>query len=200
MTNITTIDFDIMMAPSIQMYNNMTDIPWENRRNISPHFNLLTLDGVHYQKITSYILGLTKALKAEQIVIIENHEQILDVIPTDDRIALTNIDHHHDIEYDSDTDDKITSGNWVKQLYLRNQCQSYFWIRNGNSSMPVEKNEHYLTSHIDLREYDLNKLMPPDVLVLCLSQPWVPPEYQPLFFTWLDMLNRIYDTHFDFRK
>lgn len=36
------------MAPSIQMYNNMANLSWDERKNISPHFNLLTIDGLHY--------------------------------------------------------------------------------------------------------------------------------------------------------
>ena len=186
------------MAPSIQMYNNMANLSWDERKNISPHFNLLTIDGLHYQHLTKYILSLTQVLKKEQIIIIQNHEQVLDLISTDEQIVLTNIDHHHDIEYEHDTDNNITCGNWVKQLYLRNQCQSYFWIHNGNSILPPKTNEHYITSHIDLRDYDLATLMPPDMLILCLSAPWIPPEYQCLFLAWLDILNCIYDTHFDF--
>jgi hypothetical protein len=32
---------------------------------------------------------------------------------------------------------------------------------------------------------------------IVLSPPWTPPEYQYLFYCWMDMLNHIYNTHFD---
>lgn len=35
-----------------------------------------------------------------------------------------------------------------------------------------------------------------DIIIICLSPPWVPPKYRPLFYCWIDMLNRIYDTTF----
>lgn len=35
-----------------------------------------------------------------------------------------------------------------------------------------------------------------DIIIICLSPPWVPPKYRPLFNCWMDMLNRIYNTTF----
>lgn len=73
MKNIVTIDFDIIMAPCINLYNDLVPrISW-NDFKVFPQMQLLTADLNHYQKLTNWILKISKKLSPTDIVVIEDH-------------------------------------------------------------------------------------------------------------------------------
>lgn len=128
MLNIVSIDFDIIMAPSIQLYNNMVgDNKWEEEFSNIPQLALSQADLKHYQTITQWLLRNATKMDVENIHFIFDHHHILNFIPKDEKeIIITNIDHHHDICYtekDSNekiSDERVNCGNWVKKLYDEN--------------------------------------------------------------------------------
>ena len=50
--------------------------------------------------------------------------------------------------------------------------------------------------HIVLQPDKELSIQSPDILFICLSEPWTPPEVRPLFFTWMDLYNNYFNTHF----
>lgn len=199
MKNILTIDFDIIMEPAIQLYNNCAPSHgWEELTNTNSYGNILIGNYQTYQALTNFILNLTRTLKKEQIYFIYDHHDIIRFLDKNEQYIVTNIDHHHDRGYPSkehpEALNELNCGNWVN--FVPN-LQHYLWIKNPNS---IERSPEENDNAINFFDYHLDNLMPPDQLFICFSIPWVPPCNQPLFYTWMDMLNRIYDTHFDFEQ
>lgn len=202
MKNIVTIDFDIIMAPCIDLYNNLVpNYSWENLLNFE-QMRLLTADLIHYQKLTQWLVAIIKKLNKEDIVFIEDHGQILKYLSTDEKLNIYNIDHHHDCGYDKDENKtinelKLHCGNWG--LFLENMgiINNFYWINNDSSfSPPIDKQKvKYL--EYKLSNFNLFNLPTPDKLIICLSEPWVPPMFRTLFYTWLDILNEHYNTRFE---
>ncbi|MGF6375099.1 hypothetical protein M2140_000133 [Clostridiales Family XIII bacterium PM5-7] len=196
MQKILTIDFDVVMAPSIDTYNNL--IPgakWEEL-NKMPMMKNLQADYIHYQRLTKLVLSLSKQMPREDIFFIENHGKIVDLVEHGDDIGLINIDHHHDIKYPKNKvpEGICTCGNWVSELLTNSRSVGHLWINNPTSKMPDEDvSGNYIFEHALLEDYDLQKIGVPDKMFLCLSEPWIPPQYRPLFFLWVDMLSVEFD-------
>ena len=187
--NIVTIDFDIIMAPSIAFYSHMastTDV-----FNI-PFTQAFPADFIHYQRLTKWLLSQIKNLSANDIIFISSHGQILDYINSQD--VIINIDHHHDLGYPTDTkQNQIHCGNWAGYLLENNLISDYIWIKNENSN----QNKLYENDikQYNFSNYDLDKLVA-DKIICCLSPEWVPPQYRVLFFIWMDMLNEYYGVNY----
>ena len=198
MKKIVTIDFDIIMAPSINLYNNIVPAnDWETLKE-NPYFQLLKIDTIHYQKIFNYVIYCTQYLPKENIHFIEDHSQAVNYIT--EKCDLINVDHHHDIGYGEDLEkqEKPTCANWVYYLNEQNLINTYTWINNDNSEeIPPDKDVKMLMSICNFNNFDLNSLEVPDELVICLSEPWTPPYIRPLFYTIIDICNQYYNTHFD---
>lgn len=56
MKTVVSIDFDIIMAPTIEAYNSYADKPWEAKINDSPILNYLICDTSHYVKLTNFLM------------------------------------------------------------------------------------------------------------------------------------------------
>lgn len=198
MKQIVSIDFDIIMAPSIFLYNDKVPaLSWDDLLK-DPYMELLTIDSEHYSRIFKYIIHCSQFLSKEQIHFIEDHGQAVRYItePCD----LINIDHHHDLGYEDlnsqkDSTEFPTCANWVRYLQQQSFVHNYMWINNANSmskeSMP------FWTTTKDFRDVSIEDLPIPDELIICLSEPWVPYTYRPLFYTLMDYCNDKYNTHFE---
>lgn len=200
MKNIVTIDFDIIMAPSISLYNTMVPgMSWEKLYQI-PQLQLAQADYSHYQKLTNFILNCVQNLNKNQIFFIQSHDSIIKILNKEETYSIVNIDHHHDLGYAKEAQDQsVTCANWAKWLKEKGICERFFWIKNENSEDPIsEEGKKLLDSCADFQTYNLSNLTPPDKLIICLSPQWIPPTVRPLFFLWMDILNIKYNTHFDF--
>lgn len=196
---VLTIDFDIIMQPSIETYNSILgDGDWEELRIAIPFCDWLPNSNSIYAKLTGFLLNISNFLNQNQIFFITSHEQIINYIDKNKEQYLVNIDHHHDIGYDHD-DLGLNSGNWVK--YIPN-LKSYMWINNKNSREIFEKEQKLIPKLqiADIMNYNIMNLQNPDKLIICLSPQWIPPHVRSLFFIWMDMFNRIYKTHFEIEK
>lgn len=194
---ILTIDFDIIMAPSIELYNDkVPKISWEELLN-DPYYQLLTTDNIHYFRLTQFLLSLIKQIKKEDIIIIEDHKHVFDYVK--EKSTIINIDHHHDLGYkDNHPKPELNCGNWAAELGKNNLLKKYIWIHNRNSLMP-EENKEFLTYDICLEDVKNLSMRGKNIdkLILCLSEPWVPPYVRPLFFSWIELLDFYYNTKFE---
>ena len=199
MKTLVTIDFDIIMAPVINFYNNM--VPGQSWDELykTPQMACLHADFQHYQKLINYLIRVFDNIPLSSVHFIENHSQVLKYIMPLQQYNIINIDHHHDIYYEEKNKEKPNCGNWVYQIAQRNQLNSYTWYGNKNSNhMPEEQEQKYLTNFYVMDDIEYTDWpMKPDELVICLSEPWVPPHLRDLYFTIIDIANYKYNTHFD---
>lgn len=145
MKTILTIDFDIIMAPSIMIYNDL--VPKNNIDNLkqkSALYDCCKIDAIHYVRLTRLLLNLMNKIPKEKIHFIHDHDTVTKYVDTPVRIF--NIDHHHDfsygIELDKDHLEKLGCANWVRWLYEKNMLNNYVWINNDNSNLPEKYLEH----------------------------------------------------------
>lgn len=207
--NITTIDFDIIMEPSINFYNNKISEK-ESLESILKEYPFLEesfpADFFRYDYLTRYIIQA--ANKKIPIYFINSHKSLLKILKdkySNENIHITNIDHHHDIGYDIDNWllplKELTCGNWVKYGIDKKLFHSYSWIHNENSSSPDKIAEKkYLKESQLFKDSDLTTLAKEtDCLIICASYEWVPPKYHPLFMIWQSICEEINekDTYVD---
>jgi hypothetical protein len=197
MKHILSIDFDIIMEPSIEFYNHMTRVSWEVRGQGNNYVNILTANYDTYYVLTHYILRLAEKLKPEQFHFIYDHHHLPQLIDPNESYVVTNIDHHHDKGYPQDGFPEISGqplncGNWIN--FVPN-LKRFLWIKNPNSDTNFQGE---MVDGINLADFNLDNLMLPDEVYICFSIPWVPPTQHPLFFLWMDLLNKHYNTHYNF--
>lgn len=191
--NIVSIDFDIIMKPSIECYNNIM----MDREAYDPMLlNNFHADLTIYKKLTEWLIETIQLLPAENIIFIDSHEQIIKHIPMNEQIYLINIDHHHDMGYrpednSVEKDKNLHCGNWAKYLLKEKLINEYIWICNENSQKNFihNINFHYIS------EYNLNNLKA-NKIIICLSSPWIPNQFRPLFYTWMSIIATIKNTNY----
>lgn len=118
--NVLSIDFDIIMAPSINLYNNMVPgTNWDDLLKSLPNLTTTPADLNIYSRLLRYLLRTID--KTSSIFIGYSHSFIQDYLKNDNDLTITNIDHHHDIFYDiKDKDKKLEECNcadWVKYFH-----------------------------------------------------------------------------------
>ena len=202
MKNILTIDFDTVLAPCIELYNHMVpSISWENLMTNFSQRKLFHADLYLYRYLTDKLLFLLEKMNKEDIVVIEDHGQIIKYLDLNEKMNIYNIDHHHDCGYPDSQgeveEDVINCGNWGLMLSKMKILNNFYWIRNHNSSIPNKDIRKVDFIDIDLSEFNFVNMPTPDKSVLSLSEPWIPPYIRPLFFTWLDIANKYYNTKFE---
>ena len=97
--NVLSIDFDIIMAPVIEYYNNMVPKKdWEQIQNENPGMITPKADLHHFNFI---IQLLEKHLNnIDNLYIAFNHKKIIDFLENEESFSIINIDHHHDLGYE----------------------------------------------------------------------------------------------------
>ena len=194
--DVLSIDFDIIMAPTIEFYNNMVGKGWKKLQFNNPGLITAKASFCNYNLILHL---LEKIINYNtQIYVAYNHKTIVDFLKDDINITVYNIDHHHDLGYGGDKEnalENLSCGNWAKYLFDNNQMNKYIWLKNESSNM-------FSTEYIKPEEYDCEVKtfiefiqtnffdMNFDKIFLCLSPEWVPPYYRTLFFGLLDLINQ----------
>lgn len=204
MNKVVTIDFDIIMSPSIFLYNDeVPGVHWDTLLN-NPYKNemrLLRMNATYYQKIFNFLIECSKILPADKIHFVEDHSQAVEFIT--EKSDVYNIDYHHDLGYPDNKgnlrlDDCPNCANWVYYLNQKELLNSYTWIKDDDRwENPIDKNTIEYEVY-DFIEYDMTQLLPINDLVIVLSEPWVPPYYRDLYFTLMDYCNSYYYKHFDY--
>ena len=101
--NILSIDFDIIMAPDINLYNNLVSPSEDGMRNITklaedhPLLQGCRADLGHYQRIVEILMNVIYGMGVEDIRISYSHEDIKNVLNDLSNVTVYNIDHHHDL-------------------------------------------------------------------------------------------------------
>lgn len=205
MSAILTIDFDIIMSPSIQLYNDLIG-DQKSVNKIIKQYPLLeytmTADFFIYEAITRELVKLFKRLPAEKVYFIKEHQTLLQLVKDIDKFQLFNVDHHHDIGYNkTKAATKIIKpecGNWVKYLGDKGKLNEYIWICNDNSDMPAsDLHKIYLTEPINVKEFNFDSVQDIDKLIICNSPQWIPANIQALFMAWLGIAEEFYDKSFN---
>lgn len=123
--NIVTIDFDIIMEPSIELYNELINEndPISKKINLCSTNIYLPANLIIYEKLTNFILKCIR--NKVPIQFIQKHDEVYtksqNDIQTNELITLYNIDHHHDITYHDDDFNhdnfSLNLGNWVLAMW-----------------------------------------------------------------------------------
>ena len=186
--NVVSIDFDIIMAPSIEFYNHMSGNPELFDNYLTEIF---PADLIHYQRLTKWLISQIKNLQENNIIFISSHDSLINYVSVEDTVI--NIDHHHDLGYPDPTNNapKIHCGNWAQYLLENNLIKDYIWIKNENSN-PIKEFKGNIKEY-NFKTYQLNNLYA-DKIIICLSPEWIPKQYRPLFFSWIDILNEYFNT------
>lgn len=195
MKNLITVDFDIIMGPSIELYNGFVN-EFFSIQEFSEKNNYLTFfcnaDLDVYAKLTFYLYKLFENTSEEHIHFIYNHEDVYFYLEENEQYNVFNIDHHHDCGYPDQITD-LYCGNWVQKMDEENKLNSYLWIANySSSSLPNEKFDKQL-----FYNFDLYTLPNPDELIICASFSWVPTQFHQLFYMWLDFYNLYFSKNND---
>lgn len=203
MKQLVTIDFDVIMAPSIEWYNRMApELDWDTlARDRDPFIQNFNADLTHYSRLTQWLLYQAHRLPKEKIVFIQGHDRLINYVDMNEKYEIINIDHHHDLGYDRpgyvENYETVGCANWGGILYKKQIVDNFTWLHNTNSDIKSIKPQYSAAKRELLAEYDLSQLKP-DIIIVCFSPEWIPPNYRSLFYLWMDMLNIIYNTHYDF--
>ena len=213
--NIVTIDFDIIMHRSLNLYNDLVDddvtIQSILNANLESHF-IPNPDLQLYNYLTQFVIKCAEKLPKENIIFIDDHDEITyyftsGKIKYEEDFNIFNIDFHHDVSYDEkDIDNKIEEvdcGNWVKYIAERYpKFKQYIWIKAKEAeAFNKERFSETLSGILvskkiieqDIQKYNLDALLKStDVLFLCKSIPWVPEEEIALYDTWKDIVDFLY--------
>ena len=188
MKHILTIDFDIVMKDSVFMYNNYSDMKWEERFKKAPMLTMLPMDGKIFYSLTKYLIYLFPKVPKEKIHFIYDHHQVVSFLSQHERYNIVNIDHHHDWYEGVNLD----CGNWVKYIFETGGLYSYTWIKNTTSILPDNTHFHCL----NIEDCDLSSYSEFDEIFLVLSPDFVPLNYHHMFFIWMDIASLIHQTKY----
>ena len=207
--NVLSIDFDIIMAPDINLYNSKVGHHGETIDKLIEVFPLLgdiRADFRHYQILLNYILEATKHIHVEDIRISQTHEDIKNVLAYCQDATVYNIDHHHDLGYgnnppkDENGETPCTCANWGEIFLEKGNISHLVWLKNTNSEYELEGNLDRFGDKLEIKDLytvSLKDLPQMDKIFICLSPEWVPSTYHPLFYTILDLINAQKNCHLE---
>lgn len=179
---VLSIDFDIIMSPCINLYNDMAGEGENSQVNWEKIFYSRDLEKfLCYDSNT--LTNLFKLLKEQKckFEFIESHADIVPFIT--EKCDLVNIDFHHDIWYNKEStehyaEDKWSCANWVGYLGYKDLLNTYYWIKAGNSQQFVgEFNVPWEKDNVDKIPF----LGSFDKVIICFSPNWVPYKYRHLY-------------------
>ena len=172
--NVLSIDIDYAYSPSIASYDDYIE---GSRVTLAEQKRILSAVGAPQPEVNQAKLDLIRAVvlqkvaKKTPVYIIENHNEILSVLPKDKELNIYNFDHHHDVFYPGWHElEALDEGNWVCHLG-KHLVTSFYWLRNDDSegrtdniSLNFAWNEVYLP--------DIEALPNFDMVVGCVSPHW----------------------------
>lgn len=197
--NLITIDFDIIMEPSIELYNSIINDKFgiKDLAEINPLMRYCNANLNTYSFLTTYLFNVFGLINKNNIHFIYNHHQVYKYLDDNYKYNVYNIDHHHDYGYHKEEEtssNPLYCGNWVLKMEEDNFLNNYTWIANYTSS-PFPSNDQL--KKVILEQFDFSSLPIPDLLIICLSKEWVPEQFIPLFHLWLNCYNLYFNTEED---
>ena len=214
---VLSIDLDYIMAPSIEIYNNLIyDYnPSTRWRNI---FDQTALRDSHIFIDQGNLLfcfdTFLKSLvqSCDSVSFGYEHDSILFDIKDFSDMHLINIDHHDDVfcaDYARDFDyetalkkeyfeicnaNRVHDGNWVAWLSSQKKLKSYTWIGNKNSSSKSRNffNKKIVPNYINLERenctFDDYKF---DHIYVCLSPQYIPKNHWHYFSMFINLYEQL---------
>ena len=174
MFNVLSIDIDYAYSPSIAGYDDYIE---GSRLSLDEQKRLLSEIGAPQPQVNQAKLDVIRNIvsncvaKNTPLHIIENHHDILPLLPEDVPLCIYNFDHHHDVFYPGWHEQAVLDeGNWVSHLQNYN-VRHFYWIRNEDSEGRLDSvkldftwTEVYLPAIKDFTKFDL--------VVGCISPHW----------------------------
>lgn len=194
---VLSIDFDYIMAPCIQEYNNVINVSQIERIQTFKQFPNVkfTYDEDKLKWLNSLVDQLDPG--RTKCYIINDHSELVTALTNEYNLnnyappyEIVNIDHHHDLGYRF-AFGECNCANWAQYLINIGILNKYIWIRNNNSDM-VMPEEHTICNSIIIEpllqeEFEFNP-KDYDIFILCISYPWIPPQFDNQI---LGMMNRV---------
>ena len=197
MNTVLTIDFDIVMADEIELYNDKitSQNTVDDLANIYPCLKNLKINMEIYLKLTKWLINYLKEHGNANIHFITSHDETLSFLSNQNNYVI-NIDHHHDLGYiqsDFTTLGVKKCSNWVLYGLKNKTINKYKWIKNKNSSLKTFEEKVFLSQFdIDLSDNiidtELKNLKDINCVIICLSSPWVPKNIRPYFEIWKEIV------------
>jgi hypothetical protein len=189
--NILSVDFDIIMAPSINLYNSLVKdgVNFSDIQDDYPLLSYVQADYTLYQKLVNYILDTVKNLPITSIRVARSHEDIKYILNDCENAHVYNIDHHHDLGYPTENpvdNDYLDCSNWADYFIKRGNIVQYVWLKNKNSI----DHPFYNVTSFNFNTLNLRALPPMDKVFICLSPEWIPKNIYPLFYMILDIISK----------
>lgn len=192
---ILSIDFDIIMHLSINLYNiyvEEADDPEELWKELEEEYEYEKYNLLKYDKeVLINIIKLLKANLNKPIHFIQNHEEIVDLLKETENYENTqydiyNIDFHHDIWYNKqdfyyiNKHDEYNCANWIGYLFLKKKLSSITWLKAPKSISPNFASYELKNKLTELTLKNFNQLKDIDFdeVYFCLSPQWIPPRYR----------------------
>ncbi len=203
---ILSIDFDYIMFPCINLYNDMSageenpTVIWENierARGIDDKF--LSYDPKTYNAIVKLVKLAKERSKDVKLIPIDNHQDLVTELKkkedyNDSTYNIINVDFHHDLLYRPGDRTKIVNfdkyncSNWAGYLMIKDKIDHYTWVKAPNSALY----DHGLDGKYDIKfAIESNRYLdnpkaiisdyPFDEIYLCFSPQWVPYKYRHLY-------------------
>jgi len=186
MKTILTIDFNIIMAPCIDLYNHLIN-EFDNLHDRIGSESLVWHGQAAmdiYSKLTNEII-LDKFLEVDKdnIHFLHGQEDVLHFLDKNEDNHVYNIDFYSDThEYNGTIDNR----NWVTYGLNNGYIKNYEWIKALNSPI-VEGVETPVT----VEKAELTLLPNIDQIFIASSEEWILPQYMPLFDLWLMISRKI---------
>jgi hypothetical protein len=192
---ILSIDFDIVMFPSINLYNDDVDgddNPIEIWKELEEEYGFEDYDLLKYDASTIMeVAKLMKRFKDKPIHFIKEHQQVVDILkeqPDYDNCQyhIYNVDHHHDLWYRKSDfkeileQDKYDCADWLGYLYLKKKTASLTWLKAPNSEdldIGVYGGDFKLNI-LKLRDFPKLYDIDFDEVYFCLSPQWIPKKFK----------------------
>lgn len=188
MKKVLSIDFDYFIDTDVEIRNNvfpngldyapkeLIDQEWENLYHSYPE-----LKDIGVIKDFYLVVDYLKRNKAwhklgENVLFADSHSEIksvLDKIPLEETIHITNVDFHHDYYHYFTGGNSYNCSNWLRRLIEERPFTSVTWIKRSDSECVTLSGEfpYYMTTRIKKtleKDYDY--------IFICLSPEWTPPH------------------------
>jgi len=220
--NVLSVDIDYIMAPCIQLYNDMSG-------QISSSFNAeefwckvqkerylneyLHYDVDKFNFIKKLLFKSCKNISKENIYFGKEHDSILtflcqDKEKKDYQFNVFNVDHHHDIFYGNNQRSEVerfnfaTLSNWVWYLFTNKKLNRYYWINNESSQLEIEDDKVLCHLPFERMNYFYNKEnelldVEFDYVYFCKSERFFPLKFYDLYYSIIDEINELKGHHYD---
>lgn len=197
---VISIDFDIFLHQDLMIYNDVIRLGWHNLLT-NPLMQSLRINTNLFSILTLWLMEQSKKINQKQIFFIKDHQSVNPILENFKEYDIYNIDFHHDLGYGPNpSEEPLNCGNWVFKLLETGKLKSYTWLNAKESLPPYNnidfKNCKYNEIDIIINNFKLRELEDADIIIICLSPEWVPPQYQNLFYLWMDLLSNHYGEKF----